>query len=97
MKKILIFIFVLISIISHGQNLFPEKFSNCECDVFFLEGKEIFAQKQDDVLLNEILEQIDSEVISKIKGEVSIQVIINADGVLCCMSMKNNLNEKAEK
>lgn len=97
MKKTLIIVFTLISIITHGQNMFPEKFTNCKCESFLLEGKKIVAEKQNDILLNEILNNIDQEILMKIRGVIYIQVRIDTNGSPCCLSLENNLNGKSQQ
>jgi len=94
---ILTSILLLFALHANSQNVYPIKYDNCNDSNFFLEGKEICSNYDDEQLLQDILQDIDSEVMNKIKGEVYFQVVVDTLGNHCCVSMKNDLNGKGKK
>ena len=96
MRQLLLLGFLFLTVIVKGQNLFPEKFSDCNSEMFFLEGKEILAEKNDRELLSEIVNNMDNEILKKIKGEIFIQVKIDTVGKPCCISLKKNFNIRTD-
>lgn len=92
MKNIFLIGFLFLSIIAKGQNLFPEKFDNCNTEMFFLEGREIHAKKNNEILLSEIINEIDKKTLKKLRGEILIQVKIDTLGIPCCISLKKNFS-----
>ena len=97
MKTYLSIILLFLTFSSFGQNMFETKLSDCNANSFFLEGSEIYAQKDISELLKEILNDIDSTKITKIKGEIKIQIYVDENGNVCCISMENNLNIVGKK
>jgi|GEM_PF-2752491 len=97
MKTYLSFFLLFLTLSSFGQNMFETKLSDCNANAFFLEGSEVFAQKDISVLLTEILNNIDSTKISKLNGEIKIQIFVDEFGNVCCISMENNLNKVGKK
>jgi hypothetical protein len=77
--------------------MFETKLDNCDASAFFLEGKEIFAQKDISVLLTEILSNIDPSKLKELNGEIKIQIFIDTLGNACCISMQNDLNRAGKK
>ena len=97
MKTYLLAFLVFLSSISLGQNMFETKLDDCNASKFFLEGKEIFAQKDMSVLLTEITSRIDSASLTKLRGQLKIQIYVDTLGNACCLSMQNELNRFGEK
>jgi hypothetical protein len=93
---LLIFTFFLVCF-SYGQNMFETKLDDCKASVFFLEGKEIFAQKDLTVLMAEIIGKVDSKLLTKARGEIKIQIFVDTLGNACCVSLQNNLNKQGKK
>lgn len=99
MRKFLIILTVIFAspYIASSQFIYPIQFDDCETPVFFLEGTEIYAQYDDDQLLDDIISGIDEDVLEKIMGAIYIQVFIDSLGNHCCMSIKNELKGKGKK
>ncbi|MFA9392976.1 MAG: hypothetical protein ACERKD_24425 [Prolixibacteraceae bacterium] len=97
MKKLLIIVLSLISITTNGQSLFSTKFDNCETGQFFLEGSMIFSKCNLNDYLNILTQQIEKENLVKIKGQVTLQIVVDKQGKPCCQSIKNELNGKGKK
>ena len=99
MKKQITFLFILISIyyFATSQNIYPTKYTDCNTSAFFLEGKEINAKYNEEDLLNDLLKTINAKSLSKIKGEIYFQVVVDTIGSHCCVSIKNELNSKGKK
>jgi len=97
MKTAFLFFLSIVTSFSYGQNLFDTKFKKCDASAFFLEGNEIFAQKDLVELSSEILSKIEPSQLLVISGEIKIQVFIDSLGNACCVSLENNLNKKGKK
>jgi len=97
MKTYLSIFLLFLTFSSFGQNMFETKLNDCNANAFFLEGSEIFAQKDISVLLTEILSNIDSTKIAKLNGEIKIQIFVDEFGKVCCISMENNMNRIGKK
>ena len=93
---LMIFLFFLASF-SFGQNMFETKLDKCDANAFFLEGKEIFTQKDIAELFTEILSNIDSSKLKEVRGEIKMQVLVDTLGNACCLSMESDLNRIGKK
>lgn len=82
---------------SYSQNLFPEKFNGCNTDHFKLESDSITAKIDDEQLLSILKQSFDDKTIQKIRGTLSLQIIVNLDGNSCLISLKNETNIKSKK
>ena len=82
---------------SYTQNLFPEKFDNCNTDHFSLESDTITAKIQDEQLLNIFKQSFDQKTIDKLRGNLSLQIIVDLEGNSCLISLKNETNIKSKK
>lgn len=71
--------------------MFPVKFTGCVTDHFAVEST-IIAVSDKDSLLKSIVSNIDQQMLSELKGDMYIQVIVDTLGHPCCMSIQNNLN-----
>lgn len=96
MRELLITSFIVFNLGLSGQNLFPEKFTDCDSKAFFLEGKEIYTENLNENLISDLVETISEETSTKIKGEIMIQIYIDTIGTPCCISIKNDLNSKGK-
>lgn len=99
MKKQITLLFILISVsyALKSQNIYPITYSDCNTSQFLLEGKEIIAKYDEQKLLEDLLKTIKAEDLSKIKGEIYFQVVVDTMGYHCCVSIKNELNSKGKK
>jgi len=84
------------TIIGYAQNIFPEKFDGCITDSFALESDTITARIQDSHLIDVIVNSLDSKTREKIRGTLSLQIIVDLDGNSCLMSLKNDTNIKTK-
>lgn len=96
-KHLLLLLLISISYFGFGQNIYPIKYDDCNTSQFSLEGKEISAEYDNELLLNDLTKTIDEKVLRKIKGSVYFQLVVDSMGNHCCVSMKNELNSKGEK
>lgn len=97
MRTLLITSFFLFTLGLSGQNLFPEKFSDCESEFFFLEGREIYTKNLNEDLISDIIKAIEPKILKRIKGIIKIQIYVDTIGSPCCISIKNDLNSKGKK
>ena len=97
MKTRIILLFISISYLSIGQNIYPIVYNDCITSQFFLEGKEINAAYDDKMLIDDIIKSIEVKTLNKIKGTIYFQVVIDTLGNHCCVSIKDELNSKGKK
>lgn len=98
MKKQFVFVLLVsISYLGFGQHVYPTKFDDCNVSGFFLEGKEVNVEYDNEKLLNELIKTIDTKTLGKIKGSISFQVVVDTLGNHCCISLKDDLNSKGRK
>lgn len=81
----------------YSQNIFPEKFDGCLTDRFALESDSTTARIQDEHLIEVVMESLDNKTKEKIRGTLSLQIIVDGDGNSCLMSLKNDTNIKTKK
>ncbi|HYF70492.1 MAG TPA: hypothetical protein VD884_20285 [Ohtaekwangia sp.] len=88
-------IFICPTIKLYCQNIFPEKFDDCNTDRFALESDTTTAKIQDEQLFN-ILASFDEKTRKRIRGTLSLQIIVSLDGNSCLISLKNDTNIKTK-
>ena len=79
-----------------GQNLYPEKFDNCILNRFGLDIGNPKAE-QPTTFLQELVRNLDSNCLKKIKGQIEIQILIDTVGKPCIISANNKTNVKTNK
>lgn len=96
-KITLLLVFISISYFSQSQYIYPINYSGCNTAEFFLEGKEINTKYEEQKLLQDLLQTIDTKTLSKIMGAIYFQVVVDTVGGHCCVSIRNELNSKGRK
>lgn len=43
-------------------------------------------------LFDDLVKSVDSEILSKIQGEIMIQLVVDEEGRSCCISISNGTN-----
>ena len=81
---------------AYSQNIFPEKFDGCVTDRFALESDSTTAIVQEEHLVNVVLGSLDNKTKEKIRGTLSLQIIVDLDGNSCLISLKNETNVKTK-
>lgn len=90
--------FALIGInICYAQHIFPEKFGGCNTDRFALESDSIRAKIQDEKLLTVLFASFDNKTRTRIRGTLSLQIIVDTEGNSCLISLKNETNISTKK
>ncbi|MEQ8238496.1 MAG: hypothetical protein RIA69_04745 [Cyclobacteriaceae bacterium] len=99
MKKITLVIFIncLLITSSFGQTLFPDKFQGCNTERFGLESDTITARVSDQHLISTITSSFDEKTQKKIRGKLTLQVLVEEDGTSCLLSLKNDTKVKTSK
>ena len=94
MKKISLLTFFIIITVGnlYSQNLFPEKFDDCNTERFALESDSTTAKTQDSKLIEVLEKGINYKTNKEIKGILTLQIIVGLDGNSCLLSFKNDLN-----
>ncbi len=98
MKRIFILAakFLLISSISKGQNLFPEKFNDCHLSTFCLDCGETKGFYNGD-LFPFFTEKFEPEKIKGVSGTILVQILIDSTGKQCVISLGNKASGKISK
>lgn len=91
-NKIIVLVCLLGTIRGYAQNIFPEKFDNCSTDRFALESDTIIAKVDDEDLINVIMKSFDNKTRARVRGTLSLQIIVDLQGNSCLMSLKNDTN-----
>ena len=97
MKALVLFCCTILGTTSlFSQNIYPEKYDDCNSGLFLLEGKKILIDIDNEQLLSNILEQLDPKILNKLMGDLYFQVYVDSLGNHCCLSLKNELNKKGQ-
>jgi len=75
-----------------SQHIFPEKFEGCITDEFWLEKDSMVAIGSDKQLVDVIIKSIDEKSRKRIKGFLSLQIIVDLEGNSCLLSINNETN-----
>ncbi|MBP1616258.1 MAG: hypothetical protein H6Q14_85 [Bacteroidetes bacterium] len=92
MKARLLILFYCICASMNAQQVFSEKFSNCNVTAFSLETDSIIAKVDNKQLVNLIFESLDAQAWDYIEGYLMLQVIVGLDGGSCLLSLENKTN-----
>ena len=88
------FIFIVSPSLLFSQHVFKERIGPCNTSPSFaLESDSITTKRSSEELLNEICNSIPSKTLRKLRGTISMQVIVDTLGTPCLMSVENNLNQ----
>lgn len=97
MKRIILLLFTLLNItLSYSQNLYPEKYKDCSLTSFCLDCGDTKAEPPKN-LMNELLDKFDIKSLSKIKGIIEVQILIDENGKSCLLSSVNQTNISSKK
>lgn len=100
MKKLILVILSLFLILpgnSYSQNIFPDAYIGCNTDRFTLESDSTIAKIEDAELLQVLTSGFSKKAKEKIRGKLSLQIIIDAQGNSCLISLKNETNIRTKK
>ena len=91
----LIFLFFIPFNLS-SQNLFEEKFEGCETSHFVVEKDKITVTPNEDII-NILSTKFDKEVVKRIRGVLSFQILVYKNGESCVLSLQNKTNIETDK
>lgn len=98
MKLILsLFVFLAFQVHLFSQNIFEEKFESCNTDHFVMESDSISVRIKEDGVLEILGKNFDKEVVEKIKGDLSLQILVDLQGNSCLLSIENKTNIATEQ
>jgi hypothetical protein len=81
-----------------GQHIFTEKQYNCNYQSMSLENSKILVEyKSNDSLYYDLIKNVDLKYLAKVQGDIKIQLLINAQGSPCCVSILNETNVSSSK
>lgn len=97
MKRIILLLLTIFNLtLSYSQNLYPEKYKDCSLTSFCLDCGDTKAEPPKS-LMNELLVKFDKKSLSKIKGIIEVQVLIDENGKACLLSSVNQTNISSKK
>ncbi len=97
MKRIILLLLTIFNLtLSYSQNLYPEKYKDCSLTSFCLDCGDTKAEPPKS-LMNELLDKFDKKSLSKIKGIIEVQVLIDENGKACLLSSVNQTNISSKK
>jgi hypothetical protein len=79
---------------SNAQSLFPDKFDDCSTERFSTESGKTSAQISNVKLLKVFEQTFGEEKWQKLKGTLTMQIIVDLEGRSCLLSLKNETNIK---
>ena len=92
-----LFAILLFSSIAKAQNLFPEKFKECDTERFLLESDTANAGIDEEEFKEIVLSALKEKDLNRIRGEIAFQIIVDLHGNSCLISMENGTNVKSKK
>ncbi|AKQ46414.1 hypothetical protein TH63_13535 [Rufibacter radiotolerans] len=81
----------------YGQHLFEEKFKGCAIDQFTLEKDSATVHLPDRELLTIFLSGVAPKERQKIRGILTVQILVDGQGNSCLVSLRNETNLKTRK
>ena len=92
--KILILLSLLnfISYSSLSQNVYPNKFGECDTKMFGLENDSITAKVNNEILIDVLTKGLDEKTLKNVSGILKIQIIAYTDNSSCMISYENATN-----
>jgi len=97
MKRIILLLLVQFSLtLSYSQNLYPEKYEGCNLTSFCLDCGDTKAQPPK-AIIDELVNKFDKKSLSKIKGSIEVQILIDENGKPCLLSSLNQTNISSKK
>lgn len=97
MKTFLIAAFILIGIGACAQNIYPEKVGDCGNEGFIFERDTSNAKIGNVELLSFFKDNITPEILARIDGGLSLQILVDTAGKSCLLSVENKTNVTMEE
>ncbi|AEA45230.1 hypothetical protein [Fluviicola taffensis] len=93
-----IFVFLVFTMSnSFAQNVFPEQFKGCNTDGFALEHDTTTAKLNSIEFLKLLGDYLGADAMGKLRGKLSLQIIVDLEGNSCLLSIENKTNVKTKK
>ena len=96
-RYFIFFIFFISETEVFSQHIFPVVYTNCNTDYFALERDKALAAIDDAQFLSVITRNLNDRARSKIKGNISLQIMVDQLGNSCLISLKNETNISTRK
>ena len=96
MKHLLLIIIMLFSFQIYCQNIFDKKFNNCKTEYFTTESDTTSVKMVSD-FVSILSSNFEKEIVKKIRGVLSLQIIVDKEGRSCLLSLNNKTNIDTEK
>jgi hypothetical protein len=96
MKYITLTIGLFIINFAFGQHLYPEKYDECKLSRFCLDCGDTKAELPQD-FVSDFISNLNEKSLRKIKGSITVQILVDSIGKPCLLSAKNESNVKSKK
>jgi hypothetical protein len=96
MRKMLSIFALLFTIQTYCQNIFDEKYDGCDTEYFKTESDTTSVEMASD-FVKTLSSNFDDETVKKIRGILSLQIIVGTDGKSCLLSLDNETNVETSK
>lgn len=96
-KTLLLSLLTLFSCtLSYAQNIYPETYKDCHLTSFCLDCGDTKAESPKS-LISELIAKFDKKSLSRIKGKIEAQILIDENGKACLLSSVNRTNIPSKK
>lgn len=96
MKKLLPILILLFTVQAQSQNIFKEKFNDCNTEYFKTESDTTTVKLVSD-FVKILSSNFNDETVKQIRGVLSLQIIVDTDGKSCLLSIENETNIDTSK
>lgn len=96
MKKLVCIVCLFAFAKAYTQHLYSEHYEGCSTKRFTLESKVEKAKINSEVVISTLLKDLSEKQLKKLKGTLTLQVLVNTDGTSCLLSAENKTNLKSK-
>ncbi len=95
-RTVITFLAFFLLFTTQAQNLYNEKFTGCDISHFCLDCGDTKAEPAG-YFIDEIVDNLNKSILSKVKGFVEVQILVNENGMPCLISANNQTNFTSKK
>lgn len=96
MKKLVVIICLFAFAKAYTQHLYSEHYEGCTTERFTLENKVEKGKIDSDAVVTVLLKDLSEKQLKKLKGTLTLQVLVNTDATSCLLSAENKTNLKSK-
>ena len=79
-----------------AQHLFKEHYDECTTERFALESEIENAKIDEQKIVALLLKDLDEKQLKRLKGKLTLQILVDTDGTSCLLSVENEINIKSK-